>query len=298
MRRNSWFAMVVVAAMPLVCAAGWEFTSVTTGDGAQSNMMNMVVKGWTDGDRARMEFTSSGNPAMQAGTYLITKDAGATMYMVNPQDKSYATWDMAAMMGMAGGAMKMMGMKYTQPKIEKLLEEDGGKVAGFSTKHYRFRTSYATEMKFLGRKMSTATTEEQDIWATTKLSDAGMRVWLKNRDFKTGNEEFDALVKAQMDKVEGFPLKNVSVHTTKDAKGVEQTTRTTMEVTQIREAKPSAALFEIPAGYTEQSLLPPGVAAPVTASGSKTPDASDASVKTNVQNAVFQMLQRRINRGR
>jgi hypothetical protein len=99
---------------------------------------------------------------------------------------------------------------------------------------------------------------EQDIWATTALSDLGLGVWLRSDPPKTGNPQFDKLIAAEAGKIEGFPLKTVTVTTSKQ-KGRSTTTRSTMEVTFL-DAKVSlpAANFEIPPGYKETQMMVPG----------------------------------------
>ncbi len=190
---------------------------------------------------------------MEQGNYLLTKDAGKKVLMVNPRQKSFSSWDMESMMNLAGSAMKMMNMKISNQKIEKLLEEDGGQVAGFPTRRYRFRTSYTMEMNFLGIKQSSTTVQEEDVWVTKKLSDPGLNFWLSKRDVQTGNEQLDAMIKAEMSKVEGFPLKRIITTTARDSSGKETVGKMSSEVTEIKSASPSAAVFEVPAGFTDAS---------------------------------------------
>jgi hypothetical protein len=268
--------IALVAALAAgLCApshAGWEYTAVTRGEGGpNSEMLGSAVKAWISGSQARVDFTESGNPMMAAGTYAVTKDAGKTLYLVNPAEKAYSTWDLEGMAGMAGGAMKMMNMKISGAKVETLLEEDGGKILGYPTKHYRFRTSYATEMNFMGMKQSTKTLQEEDVWATAALNDAALGFWMKKKDFQTGDEELDKMMKGTLDKVQGFPLKRVVATTTEDSAGTRQVVKMTAEVTALKESKPDAKLFEIPAGYQETPLFPAAAmgAGPGKTGGSK-----------------------------
>lgn len=235
-----------------VCSAGWAYTAVTRGEGGRgADAAGMSVKAWVSDQSSRIEIGESRNPMMQNGSVMVTTDGGKTVYLLNPAEKSYMQWDMAAMMGMAGAAMKMMNMQISQPKIEKLLEEDGGEVAGFPVTHYRYRTSYSMDMNFMGVKQSNAVTTEEDLWATTKLTDPGLGLWLNQRSATTGNEQLDGLIKAEMGKVKGFPLRRIIATKTRDQQGKEQTTKMTTEVTEIRKDNPSADLFKIPEGYRD-----------------------------------------------
>ena len=250
---------LIVLSTALSSSAGWEYSAVTRAEGSSqhSEMMNNQMTSWVDGGNAKVEFTRSGNPMMPAGSFAVTKDGGKTMLMVDPSKKTYSKWDMAGMAGMAGGAMQMMNMKMSTPKVEKLLEEQGGKIAGFATTHYRFRTSYTTDMEFMGMKQSISTVTEEDLWASPELNEAGLNAWMNQQGAKTGSEQLDKLIKAEMEKVKGFPLKRIVTTTTKESGGEPQVMKITTEVTSIKKASPAGALFEVPAGYREAPLFSP-----------------------------------------
>ncbi|HVR98626.1 MAG TPA: DUF4412 domain-containing protein [Thermoanaerobaculia bacterium] len=260
---SSVFAFVAaftIAAVP--CFAGIHYQAVSKGEGAGAQVSNMQVEGWVSGPKARVEFKDSGNPVMKEGTYILTKDGGKTMYLVDPKEKTYVEWDLQGMAGMLGGITQGMGpllkFQVSNPKVEKLAEEDGGTVAGQPTRHYRYRTSYAMTVKVFGMGNTQNIVTEQEIWATDKLSDVGLRAWLRSEPPLTGNAELDKLMKAEIGKVNGFPLKTVTVNTSTPQKGGKPTvTRTTMEVTQIdTNATVADSRFEIPAGFQETQIMP------------------------------------------
>ncbi len=238
---------------------GWEYSAYTKADGgANSEMFRSSVKGWANGSMSRVELVESGNPLLPAGSYLLSRDGGRTLHIVNPQHKTYSILDLDNMMGLAGGAMEMMGIEFSTPKVEKLLEEKGSEIQGFPTTHYRFRNAYTMDMNFMGMQRSTETVSEEDVWASQDLQDEGLGVWLNQRNMKTGNAEVDKVLQAEMGKVKGFPLKRVATTTTKQQDGSAETVRVTSEVTAIRETDVPASLFELPADYTEKRLLPGG----------------------------------------
>ena len=104
---------------------------------------------------------------------------------------------------------------------------------------------------------SSAVVTEQDYWTSTKLSDPGMGVWLRAEPPRTGNADFDRLISAEKYKLQGYPLKSVTVTTNTDSKnGKATTSHNTMEVTQLEtSAGVPAGSFEIPTGYKETQLL-------------------------------------------
>jgi hypothetical protein len=260
MKRLTLFLILALTALPAV--AGIHYKAVTKTEDAQSKAGNMEVEGWVAGDNARVEFKESGNPIAKEGAYLITKDAGKTIYLVDPEEKTYAEWDLHAMLGMVGSVMQGMGpllkMEFSDPKVEKLLDEDGGAVVGLPTRHTRYRTSYSMKIKVLGMGNEANVVTEQDIWATDRLQDVALGVWLRSDPPRTGNPQFDKLIAAEVDKAKGFPLKTVTVSTTTQKKnGKATTTRSTMQVTELdTSANVAAASFEIPAGYQETQLVP------------------------------------------
>ena len=195
---------------------------------------------------------------MQKGTYLSSKHGGKTMFLVDPKEKTYMKWDLDSMMGLLGGAMKMMNLKFTDPKVEALGEEPDGLVAGVPTVHYRFRTTYAMSMSFMMMKKNSKVVKDEEIWAATKLADAALGIWLRKAPPKTGNEDMDKLIKAEMGKVQGFPLKRKTVTTSTDEKDKKEVTTITMEVTELQMVPVPDSTFEIPSDYKETSLAGTG----------------------------------------
>lgn len=263
MRQKSLILSFLFALAALPSFAGIHYKAVTRTEDASSQAGNIAVEGWVAGDKAKVEFEEAdkNNPVAKQGAYLITKDGGRTIYFVDPKEKTYAEWDLQAMMGMVGSVMQGMGpllkVEFTDPKVEKLLEENGGTVSGLPTTHYRYRTSYNMKIKVMGMGQEANVVTEQDVWATDKLQDVGLGIWLRNEPPRTGNANFDKLIAGEMERAKGFPLKTVTVSTTTQKKGKQTVTRSTMEVTQLdASADVPASSFEIPAGYQETQLLP------------------------------------------
>jgi hypothetical protein len=261
--RSTILTAALFAAVPAV--AGIHYQATTKTENVQASRSSEIrVEGWAAGDKAKVEFKEStdGNPVTQKGTYIVSKDGGKTLYLVNPEEKTYAVWDLKGMLGAAGAVMNGVGpllkVQFSEPKVEKLAEDDGGTLLGIPTRHYKYRTSYTMSMRVLGMGNSSDVVTEQEFWTTTKLGDAGLGVWLRSEPPRTGNAELDKLLTAERYKMQGFPLKTVTVTSSTDKKrGRTNTTRSSMEVTQLdASASVTAPSFEIPAGYKETQLLP------------------------------------------
>jgi hypothetical protein len=255
MRKLAVLVVLMTLAIATQSSAGVYYVAKTTAEGGRAAAQQaMVVKAWASGDAGKVVFEQSGNPVMGQGTYLITKDGGKTMFLVNPKDKTYMQWDMESMLGFLGGAMKMMHFTYSNPKVEKLGEDPDGLVAGIPTTHYRYRTSYTVSMSMMMIHKTTHTVKEEDIWAAPKLVEAALGIWLRKTPPKTGNEELDNMMRAEMGKIQGFPLKIRTVSTQTDEKGKTETTTTEMEVTELQIESVPASTFEIPADYKETTM--------------------------------------------
>lgn len=257
-RSMTFLTACALAAVPAF--AGIHYTATTTTQDAKNKASDMVVEGWVSGDKARVEFKESNNPLAGAGAYLLTKDGGRTIYMVDPEEKTYMKWDMAALLGTMGAVMEGMGpmlkFEFTDPKVQKLAEEPGGEVLGYPTTHTKYRTAYTMKIKVFGMGNESDIVSEQEFWTTDRLADPGLGVWLKANPPRTGNEQLDKLIDSEMGKVQGFVLRSDTVTTTTPKKrGNPTVTRSTMKVTGLdTNASVPDAKFEIPAGYQETEM--------------------------------------------
>ncbi len=229
--------------------AGVEFVAQTRSDIGG----DVTVHAYVSGSKAKVVFVESQAEIYATGDYMLSPDEGKTLYMLSPATKTYTRYDVQSMMagmgGMVQGMRGMMKVNFESPKIEKLLEENGGLIAGLPTRHYRYRTRYTVSMHITGAK-KISTVVEEDIWATERLSDPALKLWLKQEPPSTGDEQVDQMIRAEMSKVQGLPLKRVTVTRTSDAQG-ERTTRSEMNVLRVKQVAIPAATFLIPRGYTE-----------------------------------------------
>jgi hypothetical protein len=236
--------------------AGLYYEAKTTATGRKgAEMQNSTVKAWVAGDKAKVVFAQSENPVAKSGMYMITKDGGKTVYMVNPEDKQYFAWDVDSLAGMAGGMMKMMNFKITDPKVVKVGEEKGDMIVGLPTVHYTYNITYAQSMKFMMMKKNSKITKVQEVWAAPRLVDAALGTYLRKEPPSLGDESFDALVRAEMAAMKGFPLRTKTVQTDTDEKGKSETTTTVIEVTKLElELATPDSTFVIPPDYEEVQL--------------------------------------------
>ena len=252
------FALLLAIAAP--AGAGIHYQAATTTSPQAGKPQVVAVEGWVEGSSAKVAFRESDQPMLEQGAYLLTQDGGKTLFLVDPEEKSYTEWDLQAMLGMVGGIMEgmqgIMNLEFSDVKVEELERGAGGELLGFPVTHAKYRTTYTTSIKVLGMKRQSTTETIQEVWSTEAFGDPGLGVWLRAEPPTTGMKELDALIAAEMDKVQGFPLKSVSVSTTTGQKGKrESSTRTETVVTELQEVSVPAGTFEIPAGYTRTEMI-------------------------------------------
>jgi Domain of unknown function (DUF4412) len=253
-KRLLLFLVVLAAAQ---CFAGARYTAVSrtqtegnTKAGQGPEKHETKVRGWASGDNAKVEFLQSTDPNMPPGSYMLSTDGGKTLYLVDPNTKSYVKWDVVGSLGALSGQPGVAQLEYANPKVEKLLEEPGGTLLGFPTRHYRFRTTYKVNVNIMGRQVSSTSTIEEDIWASAKALQPALRLLANRNRVKTGNEQIDRMVKAEMDKVQGLPLKTISI-TRSSAQDRSETVRSEMEITTLKTVPVPASTFAMPAGYRQ-----------------------------------------------
>ncbi len=261
--RRTFLVLVTLFCLAVTPLAfgGVHYTAVTIteGDGVDQRTR---VEGWVEGESAKIVFTESGNPTMKQGQYIVTKDGGKTLFLVDPEEKTYAEWDLEAMMAALGSMMESLGpivnFEIDNVEVEELGDEAGPEMLGLPTRHHTFRTTYDMKIKVMGMGRANHVESEQEVWSTTALDHDAMTVWLRKAQ-PTGFGELDELVEAEMGKVRGFPLKSVTRSTTTGQKGKRSsTTVMTTEVTELdRSADVPASTFEIPEGYTRSEALVP-----------------------------------------
>src|SRR4051812_18379911 len=254
-------AALFVAAVPAF--AGIHYKSFMKWERNHYPTREVQVEGWVSGAKGRVAFSDSinPNPITMNGTCLLTNNGGKTFYRVLPNEKTYVVWDLDPSLGTVGAMLNSMGLKiqYSEPKVERLFDEDGDTVAGVPVHHIRYRTSYkkTSKSKMFGTGQTNVVIQ-QDFWATPKIADSGMGVWLRTEPPRTGEADIDRLLTAEKYKVPGFPLKVITV-TTEAAQraGGSETTRITLEVTQLEtSAVVPDGILEFPADYKETQMAP------------------------------------------
>jgi len=254
-------AVGLLASTP--AAAGVYFTAVTTVEaGEGSAVRRIAVRGWADGDRLKVELDESDDAVLLAGRSLVTYDGGATVYLVDPKEKTFTQVDLGKLLALQGGGPAegarrgAFEVTHSNPDVLTLADEEGPPIAGLSTRHLRFRTSFTTEKRSMGLRQNESTVIEDDLWVATELEQPALAVWFGRGPESTGDRELDGTLAGLRQAFTGVPVKRVGVVTTTERRGGVTVVRSTTELLELRVEDIEPARFNMGSGYREKPLVP------------------------------------------
>ncbi|MGH9444028.1 MAG: hypothetical protein ACRD16_17325 [Thermoanaerobaculia bacterium] len=245
-----------LAAAPAL-ASGYRFRATTHAEGTSSaaiSMADTVVAGRVDGPDARIEIEKSRNPLLPPGDVLVTRDGGKTFTRIDPARKVSSAWTPSGLAtGRNAAAGSIVAVRFENPEVRKLAESPGEKIGGFSTRYFKLRIAYVTDVDVMGSVTKTATTRVEELWTAPALTDSGFAAWLRKDSASTGNEELDRRISQEISAVPGTPLKRVTTTTWTDPSGKDQTVKTTISVSDLAKMTASPDLFKVPPGFRDPS---------------------------------------------
>lgn len=253
-RWRSWIS-ALACAVAIFCAQAWAgvvytVTSTTKQDATEAVMR---VRMSVEGESARIDILEGAVGPLHAGTYLVTRDGGKTLYVVDPEMKAYGLLDPEAMMGEPIAKMaESAQVSTTEPKLERVSDEQGPTMFGMSTRHGKFKTSYTMTVKLV-HSYSSSIVSEDEVWWTDKLQDASVRRW-SLEDVLPTQPDAPALLKLERDKKIGFPLKRTITTRAEEPDGKVTSSTTSMEVTELKIAPVADKAFEIPKNFRKIKL--------------------------------------------
>lgn len=261
MRRTITIAVpcLLLVAGPAQAAKGHHYVAETMTTGSNMKQPDTVaVEAWVEGANAKVVFTEAGetNPLLGEGKYILTHDGGETLYLVDPEAKTHARFDMNQLVGFVGAFAEsgMLDMTVSNHSIEELDRGDGPDMHGYDTDYYKFRTTYDLEVKVLGIKGADHYVMESETWSVEDLQASGFNSWLQPKE--TGFEAVDTLIQGEVEKIKGFAFKSV-VKTTTEGKKKKRATWTTSatEVTEFESVNVDNSIFELDPASQEISLV-------------------------------------------
>ncbi|RLE24370.1 MAG: hypothetical protein DRJ08_01045 [Acidobacteria bacterium] len=266
MKKTIWIAATtLMMAAATIAQAGVIYSAKTStelyGEAAEAQRQNPMaqqltapqeMKIFAQDKGARIKFLTD-SVLYKKGDFMVTED-GSVMYICDPKAKTYHKLDLNELRGKAEGMMKTMKkmtkMSYSNVFVNLVDKGNAGTVAGYPVKKYRMLVEYDTNMKILFKKIKNHERKEYFIYVTPKLPMNLVPEYSNSQMFTTGVDQVDSQIQEKL-KGLGFPMKTEQLSY---GKNNEMTSKSTFEITSIKEKSLNPALFKLPNGYTEKEL--------------------------------------------
>ena len=259
--KNGWdqvvfMAMVCLGALWTFNAFGavtYDFRQISHSDFNNAADGEVTGTGIIDGVKSRVELKKGYMP----GSYIISRNDTQMVFIVDPVNKSFREIN-AAKIASAFGSSKI---EIANLKTNYTRLNDTPTVAGLPTEHHRITLSYDITVMFGNLPLRQSVVTTIDKWVTKAFGEL-MDPALTRGAIATGNEDIDQLIEAEVSRVKGFPLRQVtSVQTTSSDAGqnrgsklqLKPTRRRLSEllITRISSIIAQPALFEVPASFAK-----------------------------------------------
>ena len=260
---------VFTAAAPVPVADGVTYEFIMKSQSAQTGnkeTVSMRGRGTVSGDAARIDIldasVAGGSDAFGAkGSYFLVLDGGKKMLLVDPNQKSYAAWDMASAFAAIGKVMNVVGglvkLEMSDIKIDAQNMGAGETIEGYKTNHVRMVQNYSMSAKMFGRTSKSRSETTTDYYFAPELknvsnpfvSNSQAMAMMSQMDM-FNNPDYKRQMAAANAKIQyGVPLKSVTKTVTTDDKGKQQTSTVTTEMVNFKKGNIPASTFAIPTGY-------------------------------------------------
>jgi hypothetical protein len=261
--------------------AGLIFKQVQSSEDSDGHRTRTVTEMRIEGAKARIDLVEmADNPFLKPGAYMLLLDAD-TIYVVNPGDRTYSRMDLEEMRNMnalgaqADEQMRQHGTSVSveELKIDKKLEEPGPTMLGLPTQHVLYEVSYSRPMGIQTGpiKMSIKSHETYEIWATRALEPqmaaaAALRKQGGGIGPSAGSPTLPQI--GETLSRHGLPLKTIETSESKMSLPMAVSlfgaktsrSKTTVEITELREELLGPELFQLPRGYAEVDMTNPNAA--------------------------------------
>jgi hypothetical protein len=224
-------------------SAAAEFTAVSRSEGSGGQSLaraNTTVRGRVDGDKGRLDYIEGGLGSLPKGSIVVTTDGGrsAKLYRTTNDKESCGDLPLPGMPATGMRAQAVALTRFENIRVDKTLDENGGKLHQTATRHLRYAVAYDSRSADPAAK-PVHTTLDLDVWVAPSLSDAAYVLALASAPH-TGNPDADHQIAAAMPEAVGAALKRVQRTTLGAVGGETRKLTTTMEVTKLSLRKPSA----------------------------------------------------------
>lgn len=224
-----WIVAVLLMALAMPVHAASRFTVVTEIEREGKNPLSEVALITLDGDRGRIDIVERNGKKEKDGLYLMTLDGGKTAVLGNRETSVCSEWDSQEFFKAMGRLLNKVrlwtNLDITDVKIEKVSENPGPDVLGYSTTHLQLFTTARVKGNILLKKFRYILEITDDIWMAPQLGLHPIeRAWI-NAQTNTGFKILDHIMDSWNKQIPFTMLKQESVFKMKDLEKKEESTK-------------------------------------------------------------------------
>jgi hypothetical protein len=204
---------------------------------------------WVEGDRARLEVQASEEPNLAAGIALLTSDRGEHLVVLDSAKQEFFSLPRSVIAGFKQQQAERSHLTCDPILSEKLAEDSGPELAGYPTRHLRFRLRLAAHQLSASGELTTQIEVFEHFWLAAEISQHNTDLAMLSDSYNVGIPPLDEFLHSQILELPGFILKSSVVVTLDDSLHNHGVRRTAYEVTELAVAESPATLFEVPDGF-------------------------------------------------
>ena len=233
-----WIVAVIFVVLSLPVYAATRYTIVTevVPEGKSPLSEKAIVT--LAGDKGRIDIVERNGKQEKGGLFLMTLDGGKTAVLGHQGKTVCSEWDSEAYFRKMGKLLhkvrRWANLEVADPKIEKVLEEPGPELLGYSTTHVRLVATANIKASVVVKKFSYSLKITDDVWIAPRLEIHPIEQQWINAQTNTGFEQLDQMVDTWYKKLPAMILKQESVIRLNDLIKKEESTKTEkIEITAI-----------------------------------------------------------------
>jgi hypothetical protein len=235
MRFLTSFLLAFIIAMPARAGLTYELRSVTRG----VTETTLVARVAVDGANFRLDFLRGDDLVFRTGSFIVSRDGGTTLTVVDPHAKTY--YDVRADQ-LTGTLSSLLGGTVTarvaNAKSARRAAGSGPPLEGYATRREIVESSYDLVVDVMGQELTLPVRTKSESWTTDRIAPQYMNF------LQLG--ELDRLAGAQRT---AFPLREVTTLTIAGGPFGRMTTTTTTTISRIAAKTVAPADLAVPSGY-------------------------------------------------
>ena len=207
--------VLMIWALQIHAASLVNIETESSRDGESRGTLNQIVT--IDGKKVRLDYLGADSEKSATTPYLLTLNAGKSWILGDQRDNQFycAKVDMKDFFRDIGDIISridtLANPKFSDMKVELLVDEPGPEILGYATTHIRIQTTAKVKASVMMKKFEYGMKKVDDIWYTKdrEVHPAKQR-WIEALT-QSGYEQLDQLSRGLRSKVGGPILIHNSV---------------------------------------------------------------------------------------